>query len=332
LPNDDSRRPASPTVPAVAGRFVLRHFLPIGIVFDAVVGIAWPQPGLALERLHVLPVVIFCIFVCSGLSLDTGEFLRAIRGLKVPLYSVVVVSGLFPAVAFVMGRLFGLAPGDLVGLMIIASAPTTLGSGIILSGLAGGSLPVAILITMVSCISGVFLMPTVLQVTLGLTMRIGLPVGRMMAELGYLIILPTVIGQLLRRPLADPIRRWWGLIRFLPNLLVVVMIFIAISKGSAGLRGQSLSLIAHTTVVAVGLHVVMLGFNYAAGRGMRLPLPALKSLTIVCSQKTLPLSAFVALRYFAGYPTAVVPCLLFYISQILLDSVIAHRWADARPE
>jgi hypothetical protein len=35
---------------------------------------------------HLLPAVIFAIFVCNGLSLDTGEFLNAFRGLKPPLF------------------------------------------------------------------------------------------------------------------------------------------------------------------------------------------------------------------------------------------------------
>jgi len=331
VPYESPKQPGTGGRFTQLGRFVLRHFLPIGILFDAVVGIGRPEYGVAMERVHLLPAVIFAIFVCNGLSLDTGEFLNAFRGLKIPLYSVVAVSGIFPAVGFMLGKLLGLAPGDFVGLMVIASSPTTLGSGIVLASLAGGSLPVAILITVVACASAVLFMPSVLQIVLGLGMRIDLPFGKMMVELGYMIILPTVIGQLLRRSLAENIKRWWGLLSVMPTLLIVVMIFIAVSKGSDGLRGRSPSLLAHVAVVAVGLHVLMLGVNYGAGRIMRLTVPALKSVTIVCSQKTLPLSVFVVLRYFADYPTAVVPCLLFYLSQIFLDSLIAHRWSTRSP-
>lgn len=313
--------------PARVGRVVYRHFLPLGILFDAVVGITWPQPGLALHRSGALSFIIFAIFVCSGLSLDMGALLSQVRRLKAPVYAIVAVSGVFPVVGFVVGRVLTLPPGDFVGLMVVASSPTTLGSGIILSNIAGGSLPLAILTTIVCSMSAVVLMPTVLQVALGLGMRIDLPVGQMMKELGYLILLPTLIGQLLRRPLAEHLERFWSVLTFLPNLLVVMMIFIAISKGSSELRGRGLLLIAHVACVVLSLHIVMLGVNYTAGRIMRLPEPDVRTITLVASQKTLPLSTFVAMTYFAQYPTAVVPCLLFYLCQILVDSLMAHRWA-----
>lgn len=317
----------SPTWPTRLGAFVLKNFLTIGIVLAAAAALRSPQTGLYLQDIGAMPVIIFAVFVFSGLSLETGHFLREARNLRAPLYAILAVSGIFPVLGFLAGRLFALAPGEFVGLMVVSSCPPTLASGIILSTLSGGSVPIAILITIVCSMTAVLLMPISLDVGLGLAGNIDLPVAQMMLRLAYLIILPTIIGQALRRPMCGRIDRLGPIVKLLPIVLVVLMIFIAVSRGADELRGNGLQLIGHVAVVAVALHVVMLGVNYSAGRLMRLPAPALRSLTVVASQKTIPISVFVVLAYFPDYPTAVVPCVLFHLLQILIDSLLANAWS-----
>ncbi len=309
------------------GQFLLRNFLTIGIVLAALAAVVEPSGGLGLQDLGAMPVIIFTVFIFSGLSLETGHFLDEIRNLRAPLYAVLAVSGIFPVMGFVVGRAAALGPSEFVGLMVVSCCPTTLASGIILSTLAGGSVPIAILITIVCSMTAVLLLPIGLQVTLGLTGRVDLPVAPMMLRLAYLIILPTVIGQVLRMPLRQHLHRVKTAMKLLPTILVVLMIYIAVSRGAKELHSNSLLLIAHVAVVAVLLHALMLGVNYGAGRLMRLPSGALRSLTIVASQKTIPISVFVAIEYFPQYPTAVVPCVLFHLLQILVDSLLANAWS-----
>lgn len=320
-------QPATRSWTSRFGQFLLRNFLTIGILLAALAAVRAPRPGLALQDMGAMPVIIFLVFILSGLSLETRKFLAEARTLRAPLYAVLAVSGIFPVMGFVFGRAFALAPNEFVGLMVVSSCPTTLASGIILSTLAGGSVSIAILITVVCSMTAVLLMPIALQITLGLTGQIDLPVARMMLRLAYLIILPTIVGQVLRRPLARQVERFKPLLKFLPIVLVVLMIFIAVSRGANELRGNGLPLVLHVGAVAVALHVVMLGVNYSAGRALRLPAPALRSLTIVASQKTIPISVFVALAYFPDHPTAVVPCVLFHLLQIMVDSLLANVWS-----
>ena len=327
MANIDSRQNAGSSWLVRMGRFLLRNFLTVGIVCAAAAALRAPHAGLALQRLGAMPVIIFVVFIFSGLSLETGHFVREARNLRAPLYAILAVSGIFPVMGYVLGRACDMGGGEFVGLMVVSSCPTTLASGIILSTLAGGSVPIAILITVVCSMTAVVLMPVVLEGVLGLVGHIDLPVARMMLRLTYLIIVPTVIGQVLRRPLMAQIKRYQPVLKLLPIVLVILMIFIAVSRGSEEFRGNGLPVLLHVAGVAVLLHVVMLGVNYTAGRAMRLPAAALRSLTIVASQKTIPISVFVALTYFPAYPTAVLPCVLFHLLQILVDSLIANAWA-----
>ncbi len=326
LSDADPQSPPSPPL-VRAGLFLLRNFLTIGIVAGAAAGVRAPGLGLEMQRLGLMPVIIFTVFICSGLSLETGQFLREVRNLRAPLYAILAVSGIFPVVGFAVGKTVGLGPSEFVGLMVVTSSPTTLASGIILSTLAGGSMPIAILITVVCSMTAVFLLPVALQIGLGLSIQVDLPVAQMMLRLGYLIILPTFIGQAIRHPMVNQVRRLKPVLSLLPSLLVVAMIYIAVSRGSDELRGQGLTLIFLVATVVVSIHGIMLCVNYTAGRLMRLPATALRSLTIVASQKTLPISVFVAMTYFPDHATAVVPCVLFHLLQILVDSLIANAWS-----
>jgi sodium/bile acid cotransporter 7 len=309
------------------GRFLLRNFLTAGILVGAVAAVACPHPGIYLHEAKILPRVIFAVFICSGLSLQTAELLRRARDLKALLYAVLAVSAVFPLLGYVTGKTFMLPPGSFVGLMVVTSSPPALASGIILSTLAGGSVPMAILITIGCSTTAVLLMPTVLEILLGLGMRIDLPVAEMMWDLGLVVILPTVIGQLIRWPLVDRIRRWRPTIALVQSSLVILMIFTAVSKGAGQLRAHGLPLVVHVAAVVVSVHCIMLAINHTAGRTMRLSGPALRSLTIVASQKTLPLSAYVAMTYFPAYPTAVISCVLFHLLQLMVDSLLANHWA-----
>ncbi|MBN1345052.1 MAG: bile acid:sodium symporter [Phycisphaerae bacterium] len=308
-------------------RFLLRNLLTLGIVVAAVAGLSTPETGLALHGLGAMPAIIFTVFVLSGVSLETGHFLREARNLRAPLYAILAVSGIFPVMGFAVGKLMAVGPNEFVGLMVVSSCPTTLASGIILSALAGGSVAIAILITVVCSMTAVLLMPIVLQIVLGVSGEIDLPVAQMMLRLAYLIILPTIVGQVLRRPLVHQVRRLKPVLSAFNVLLVVGMIFIAVSQGAETLGSNGLRLVLHVGAVAVVLHAIMLVVNYTAGRAMRLPGGALRSLTIVASQKTIPISVFVALEYFPAYRTAVVPCVLFHLLQILVDSLIANAWS-----
>ncbi len=327
MSNGSTKTNVTPSAIARFGEFLLRNLLTIGIVLAAAAAVRAPQPGLRLQELGAMPVIIFTVFIFSGMSLETGQFLREVSNLRAPVYAVFAVSGIFPVLGFVAGKVFALGPSEFVGLMVVSSCPTTLASGIVLSTLAGGSTALAILITVVCSMTAVLLMPIALQVGLGLATSVELPVAQMMLKLAYLIILPTIIGQLLRRPLKEWIDRLKQVLKVLNVVLIVLMIFIAVSRGAGELWGNGLQLIAHVGAVAVSLHVVMLGVNYSAGRALRLGDAALRSLTIVASQKTIPISVFVAITYFPAHATAVVPCVLFHLLQILVDSLLANAWS-----
>jgi sodium/bile acid cotransporter 7 len=305
---------------------LLNNFLMIGIMIGACVGIAWPAPGSALNALGLVPVLIVLIFVCSGLMLHTGSLRQEVRNLRAVGFALAAMNGIFPLVALGLARLFNITGDSLIGLLVIASAPPTLASGIIITTLAGGSTALAVLLTVLGNMAAVLIMPVGLQITLSLTTAIQLPVAAMLAKLLYLIVLPTAVGQVARRAGADWVEKRRTYVGFVPNVAMVLIVFMLVSEGSGRIRAEG-GAIGWVAGVAVALHVTMLAINRLGAALLGLNLPAAKALTIVGSQKTLPVSALVVNQAFADQPAAIVPCIVFHLLQIILDSLLAQRWS-----
>ena len=53
--------------------FLLRQFLPIGLVVAAVVGVFFPMPGRYMAELPTQYIAVSFIFLLSGLMLKTDE-------------------------------------------------------------------------------------------------------------------------------------------------------------------------------------------------------------------------------------------------------------------
>lgn len=130
-------------------------------------GFLVPFPGLFLDNTGPFgTIAVGCIFLLSGLKLNTKEICQAIKEWKGIIYGIVGILFLTPAVSFVLvlipyeTQLFH----DLIfGLAIFFIMPTTLSSGVILTRLANGNFALALLLTVVTNLAAILLIPFVMQ-------------------------------------------------------------------------------------------------------------------------------------------------------------------------
>ena len=311
-------------------RLFLKNFLMIGILTAAACGLLWPSPGAVLADANLLPVLIVVIFVCSGLLLQPGSLKRQLRNGRAIGFALLAINIIFPLVALLIARIFNITGDAFIGLLVVAAAPPTLASGIIITTLAGGATALAILLTILGNLSAVVIMPFSLRIVLSLTTEIDLPVLRMLAKLLLLVVLPTVVGYLLGGGLPRLVEKRRPIVALIPNLAIVLIVFMLVSRGSGNIRNQGSDLVL-VAMAALAVHVVMLVVNRLAGLALRLDTPAAKALTFVASQKTLPVTAAVIAQAFPAHPAAIVPCVLFHLLQIILDTLLANRWAKKKP-
>lgn len=79
--------------------------------------------------------------------------------------------------------------------------PTTVSSGIVLTGQAGGNVGLAVLLTVASNVIAVFTIPLMLSWLANFN-GIELDIGELIVKLMYQVLAPLVVGQLLRRNVA----------------------------------------------------------------------------------------------------------------------------------
>ena len=136
-------------------------FLPVGMLVAVALAFLVPEPGIAFKDLKLNNLLIVIIFLVCGWQ-TTAE-LKMDRK-----FACVFTSGAFltlvlaPFAGWAIARVFALDPFIAVGLMVIASMPPTLSSGVVITGTAGGNTLLAMTVTIGYSFIGVFILPVIL--------------------------------------------------------------------------------------------------------------------------------------------------------------------------
>ena len=310
-------------------KHLAKQWFLIGIVAAVMLAFWLPNVGEFIRRWNVLKGGIFVAFLITGLTLQTRQIVTELRNFKALIAAMIACLVIFPAVSFLLAKLFWPDNADMiVGACILGVAPATVASGTILTRVAKGNVPLSIFVCVASSLIAIFTIPLSLKLLLQNGQSIKLPVWQMVASLLTFVLLPTLIGQVMRLRLAEiitPCKRYFSLFS---KLIVLLIIFNAVSKSASGILAVGAGMVM-VFAFAVVVHVLMLGGNFGLARLLRLDRPSTSAFTIHCSQKTLTVSYLVWKGFFATlYPAALVPVIAHHISQMLLDTLVAERFGS----
>jgi predicted Na+-dependent transporter len=182
-----------------AARTIDAHFLPFCLTTGVALGVLNPGPGVAAAALNLNSAITFTMFVIAGLQLRQGEAAKALRAKGALAYGLTSILLLTPLAAIPVLAL-PLEPRELaLGLAVFCCMPTALSSGITFTTAVGGNVAVALLLTVLSNLAGVFTMPLLLPALLG--PAIGgavLERGPLLARLVSCVLVPTLVGAAAR--------------------------------------------------------------------------------------------------------------------------------------
>lgn len=150
--------------------------------------------------LIVLPILTVLMFDL-GLSLRVSDFINIFRKPKAMIAGLIGQLMALPLIALAVGMLCGLQPEFFIGLMLIACCPGGSSSNIF-SKLAKGDVALSVSLTAFSSILTLFTLPLIMQVTttyLGESVGITLPVGNLLKQNLFTMLLPIAAGICLRR-------------------------------------------------------------------------------------------------------------------------------------
>lgn len=305
---------------------IKKYWFFIGIA--CVIGIAFTLPdiGRFVRTYKFLNIGIFIAFFLTGLSLETSSFFEQLKNIKVLLAALVSSLIFFPVVAYYLGRyFFGDWPDFALGTLIIGVAPVTVASGTVMTAMALGNVPLSLFI----CVLGNFFSILTIPIMVSLLLQMGdvsidLPALQMLWGLTLKVLVPIVIGQLLRPWLKSKIIPFSKAISIFNQSIVLMIILNAVSSSASRIMEAGLALFL-VFLFMIGLHVFIILVNKKTAGLIGLDLPSTAAFTIHTSQKTLTISYLVWAGYFAtAYPMALIPGIAYHLTQMIMDTFVAQ--------
>ena len=275
-------------------------------------------------------IVIVLIFLGSGLLLQKEEIRNGVGDVRGTVIAVAIIFAASPAIA----RLLALAPLDRevqAGLFLVAVMPTTLSSGVVMTGAAGGNIAHALLVSLLTNGLAVFVTPFALALLLNVVGDSTAPLidkGALAAQIGFLVLTPLFLGLALRPAL----RRFEGSFRraipVVNSCLVLAVIWMALSEARPTVLGGG-----HQAMLVVALsfvfHAFLLASAFGASALFGLGPGRRESIVFVGGQKTLPLSILLQIKLFPDYGMTLVFCVVHHFVHLIMDGYLVG-WFRAK--
>jgi len=316
-------------------KFLQKQFLPVGLVSVALVGLTLPAPGIYMASLPTQYIAVSIIFFISGLLLRTDEILAAVSAWPATLWGVVSILLLTPIIGALIAVRLPLEPAFQIGLALFCCMPTTLSSGIALTGQARGNVALALLLTVLTNIAGIFTVPFALAILLNPVLQtigpVELSAADLLAKLCLSILLPLAVGKYLRRFVAGWVNAHRARLSFSSNVALISVPWMKFSQSSERLMQVAPLEMVLLVVAGLAIHVLYLLLNTGAVKLLPIKWAEGKAVVLLASQKTLP----VAMTVLAFLPVPdeakgliAIPCITFHLGQIFLDAFLATHWGN----
>jgi sodium/bile acid cotransporter 7 len=278
-------------------------------------------------KIHGGPdAVIVLIFFFSGLILNTRQIRSGVRDIKGTLSALMIIFLVAPVIGAIFSA-FPLDTGVVIGILLVAVMPTTLSSGVVMTGAAGGNMAQALVITIVANGLAVFTIPVMLSLLLTLvgdSAVVNIDKFAIMIKLGIYVLLPLCIGLAINFFYESFLDRTINGLQILNQILVLVIVWMAMSQARDAILNSGASVgivlllvfIFHGTLLAVaGVFTRFLKI----GKGRR------ESVIFMGGQKTLPLSIILQVSLFPQYGIVLVVCVLHHMIHLLMDGYLVGR-------
>ncbi|MCM0613341.1 bile acid:sodium symporter family protein [Marinobacter sediminum] len=181
-----------------------------------------------------LPISLFIIMVGIGLTLTLRDFGQVTRNPRSIVVGTIAQILLMPLVAFAIAATLGLVPALAVGLVIIAACPGGTTSNLFVL-LARGHIALSILLTVSASLITIVTLPFftnyALQMHFGEAANISLPVGKTIAMLLVIVLLPVAIGMFIRTRAPAKAQKAEGVVSIFGGVVLLFLI-IALLWGS----------------------------------------------------------------------------------------------------
>lgn len=273
--------------------------------------------------------VIVLIFFFSGLILNPEQIKTGLMDIEGIAAAQLLIFLMAPVIAAGLG-LMPLDTGIKIGIFLVAVMPSTLSSGVVMTGAAGGNMAHALVITILANGLAVFTIPVALALLLNLvggTAVVTLDKSAIMLKLGLLVFLPLSCGLTIKYFLKFLPSHLGNKLQVLNQCLVLGIVWMAMSQARPMIitGGHMIGIIF---ILVFGFHGMLLFAGgiltclLKMGKGRR------ESVIFMGGQKTLPLSIILQVSLFPQYGLALVVCVLHHMIHLLMDGYLVGKLRD----
>ncbi len=317
-------------------KMIRKNWFMLALLVVAVSTVAFRTPlveiGLVAGGLHLPNLVVCMIFFFSGLQLDFTQIRQGLTDYRATLTALVLILVLAPMLG-ALSTLLPLQLGLSLGLLLVSVMPSTLSSGVVMTGAAGGNMAHALLVTVLTNILAVFTIPLSLGLLLSLVgegQEIVFERLPIMLKIVELVIVPLLLGCIVRVWQERRVLPLLPRLSFFNQLGVLFMVWMGTCRGrGAILADLHLLPLILLLVVAFHLILVLLGWMLTSlgkiGKGRR------ESVILMGAQKTLPLCLILQMSLFPDSGMTLTFCLLHHVVHLFMDSLLVNvLWAWER--
>ena len=268
-----------------------------------------------------LPLALAFIMFALGLGLTGKDFLRVAkqpRDFFVGAFSQII---LLPIIAFILVKIWPIAPELAIGVMIIAAAPGGVTSNL-LTSFAKGDVALSISLTAIISLLSVITIPFIVltSITLLTDSNIAQDISliSMARDMFLIVTVPVILGMLFRRFASGIASTFEPMAKKISTVLFVLVLLGAI----AAERENVVSYFAQAGLITLVLNVVMMVVAYFVAQSLASGTEQKKCITIECGLQNGTLAIFVATSIFGGgmyvIPAATYSLIMFVTSLIFL--------------
>jgi BASS family bile acid:Na+ symporter len=268
-----------------------------------------------------LPLALAFIMFALGLGLTGKDFVRVAKQPRDFFVGAISQVILLPIIAFILVKIWPIAPELAIGVMIIAAAPGGVTSNL-LTSFAKGDVALSISLTAIISLLCVITIPFIVLTSVGLLADSGITqdislIG-MARDMFLIVTVPVILGMLFRRFASGIASTFEPIAKKISTVLFVLVLLGAI----AAERENVVSYFAQAGLITLVLNVVMMVVAYFIAQSLASGTEQKKCITIECGLQNGTLAIFVATSIFGGgmyvIPAATYSLIMFGTSLIFV--------------
>lgn len=281
---------------------------------------------------------VFVIFLLQGLSLPTSELTAGYKPKRLHTFVLFWNYVIFPVVVgLLLIPLSLVLPSELrLGFWLLSILPTTVSSAVVFSTVSGGNTSNAIFATVFSNLLSVILVPTVAVAYLAVEAEANVPLAPLFTKLFMLIVLPLIIGQLVRKfamALSEQVSKrtkGWG------NWIIIFIVHCAFAQSvQSGFLDQLgllpiIYLISSTVLVLIAVSRLVWWSSawLKPTRGQRITAFFCASQKSLATGLPLTTSILAAAPGLVDTAAVLIPLMCYHPAQLVLAGFVSGKWSQ----